>query len=131
MRTTSDCSMNIDNPKTVIKFNYLPSSLRLNSEKLVVWFCSGCGILKDKKYREAKKNTLCIYCSNKKNANNNLQSRSAKMKEWHKNNDHPLKGCKRPESVLIALRNSLKGRIVSDKRKKELSILYSGKGNNM
>lgn len=116
--------------ETIEKFGYDPNELRPSSWKLVIWECLECGNKKDKKFVLAKKNKLCINCSNKKNANTNLKVRSDKMKEWHKNNDHPLKGTKRPEHVIEALR--LTGKRVRTKEECEYrSKLFSGVGNPM
>jgi len=116
--------------ETIEQFGYNPNDLKPNSEKKVIWVCGKCGEEQEKKFRYAKKNKLCIVCSNKNNANTNLKKRSDKMKEWHKNNDHPLKGTKRPEHVIEALR--LSGKRVKTKEECEYrSKLFSGDGNPM
>ena len=82
---------------------------------LIAW------LKKNKKFRHAKKNNLCLKCSNKINSNTNTNVRSKKLIEWHKNNEHPLLNTKRPDYVIDALRKSATGRIVSEDRKSQLS----------
>lgn len=116
--------------ETIEKFGYNPCDLKPNSCKLVVWGCGQCGNLKDKQFRSAKKNELCIVCSNKKNGNTNIEQRSNKLKEWYKHNDHPLKGTKRPDHVIEALR--LTGKRIRTKEECEhRSKLFAGDGNPM
>ena len=121
--------MNINVEETIKKFGYDPNTLKENSSKLVVWFCSDCLIEKDKRFDSAKRIKLCLKCSNKINANTNLDVRAKKTSEYFKTHDHPLKGTKRPQNVIDALRKSAKERVMSEERKQELSILYSGEGN--
>ena len=122
-------NINIEN--TIKIFGYNPNELKPSSEKLVVWFCSNCMVEKNKKFRYAKKNSLCLGCSNKINANTNINIRSKKLIEWHKNNEHPLLNTKRPDYVIDALKKSATGRIVSEDRKLQLSKKHSGVGNPM
>ena len=74
---------------------------------------------------------MCICCSNKINANTNKDKRKQKLIEWHKNNQHPLKGTKRPPHVIDALKKANTGRELSKEHKKKLSIRNSGDGNPM
>ncbi len=116
--------------ETIKKFGYKPCDLKPSSEKLVSWKCCECGVITDKKFRAAKKNTLCLICSNKKNANVNIEERIIKVKEWYKENDHPLKGTKRPEHVIEALR--LTGKRIRSKEECEYRCkLFSGDKNPM
>jgi NOL1/NOP2/fmu family ribosome biogenesis protein len=97
--------MNILNDETLQLFGYAINSLKPSSCKVVVWQCSHCGTKKHKKFREACKNTLCIDCSNKINANTNIELRSDKVKKWHETHTHPLLGTKRPQNVIDAIKN--------------------------
>ena len=116
--------------ETIEKFGYNPNELKPSSCKLVIWECGGCKTLKNKQFRSAKKNKLCLNCSNKKNANVKLKEKSDRVKEWHKNNEHPLKGTKRPEHVIEALR--LTGKRTRSKEECEYrSELFSGENNPM
>ena len=125
---------NILKKETKEKFGYSPKELKPNSWKLVVWFCDKCKTKKEKKYVLAIKNSLCLNCSNKKNANTNLELRAKKVKKWLQENGHPLKGTKRPQNVLEEL---AKGRKKSHEisqlpeNKRKLSEKNSGKGNPM
>lgn len=117
---------NINIEDTIKIFGYNPNELKPSSEKLVVWHCSNCMVEKNKKFRHAKKNNLCLKCSNKINSNTNTNVRSKKLIEWHKNNEHPLLNTKRPDYVIDALRKSATGRIVSEDRKSQLSKKIQG-----
>lgn len=117
--------------KTKEKYGYSVSELKPSSEKLVVWSCSKCKSEQEKKYRLAKKNKLCLACSNKKNANTNLDKRVDSIKEWHSKNEHPLKGTKRPQNVLDALKKANIGRIKTKKELDYRSELMSGEKNPM
>lgn len=124
---------NIVIQKTKDKFGYLPEKLKPSSEKLVIWKCDICFTEKDKKYRYAIKNNLCLKCSNKKNANSNLELRAKKTSDWIKKNGHPLLGTKRPHHVLIELK---KGREIFQKLvktetwRKKMSLSSMGEKNH-
>lgn len=116
--------------ETIEKFGYNPYDLKPSSEKLVIWKCCECGIIADKKFRQAKRYPICLICSNTKNANTNIEQRKDKLKEWYKNNEHPLKGTKRPEHVIEALR--LAGKRIRGKEECEYrSALFTGDKNPM
>jgi hypothetical protein len=97
--------------KTKQKFGIQTINLRPSSCKLVVWYCNSCSQEKDKKFRDAKKNNLCLNCSNKINANTNKDTRSVKMAEFWKNNIHSRLGkvAENPKPLIykkIKVRNS-------------------------
>lgn len=89
-------------------FNYDPVSLKPSSEKMVFWFCDTCNCKLIKKFRLAVKNSNCINCSNKTNANKNKKQRSDKLKKWHSEHTHPLKGTKRPDYIVLELEKGRK-----------------------
>lgn len=115
--------------ETFNKFGYNTETLKPSSCKLVVWKCAECGNITDKKYRDAKRINLCLNCSNRINANTNLEIRSKKAKEWYKTNEHPLKGKPRPIYVKEAIGRSSLGRKMKEETKQYLSILFTGDGN--
>jgi hypothetical protein len=115
--------------ETFTKFGYNVFDLTPSSGKLVIWKCQNCKINKDKKFRDAKKNTLCLKCSNKINANKDLEKRLEKLKEWHRNNDHPLLNTTRPNNVVEALRESSKNRVWTDKQRAAISEKTKGSNN--
>jgi hypothetical protein len=78
--------------ETKDKFGYEPSKLRPSSEKLVVCMCEHCSNILERKFRMAKRNKLCLKCSNKVNANTSLEQRGENMKTWHSKNLHPRLG---------------------------------------
>lgn len=115
--------------KTQEVYGYHPNELKPSSHRPVFWNCESCNTEKIKKFAYAKKNTLCLLCSNKKNANTNVEQRNEKLRDWYKNNDHVLKGTKRPEHVRQALIASSTGRIKSDEERAYRSILMTGENN--
>jgi len=115
--------------KTKKLFGYDIKDLKYGSEKLVIWKCEHCGIEVEKKYRYAKKNKLCLKCSNKINANSNKERKLERLREWHKTNTHPLKGTTRPDHVKKALIDSHLGVPMLEEVKRKLSLKNSGKGN--
>lgn len=117
----------INKEKTLRLFNIDIDTLKPNSQKEVFWNCNQCNIEKIKYYRYAKRNQLCLSCSNKINANINKQSKSEKLKLWHKNNDHPLLGKKRPEHIRKILDKT--GVFHSKETKKKLSEKSKGSNN--
>jgi len=119
----------IDVQKTIEIYGYDPHKLKPNSEKLVVWSCSKCGLRKDKKFRLAQKNILCLDCSNKINANTNLELRIEKLKEWFKNNINPKKGIPRPDDVKEKIRQAHLGTHPSEETRQKLSKANSGELN--
>lgn len=112
--------------ETFNKFGYYPNTLKPNSCKLVIWQCASCKLQKDKKYLYAVKFTNCLACSNKIIANQNLEVKSKRVKEWHKNNEHPLKGTKRPQHVKDALLKANTGRIRSIEEREAASSRMKG-----
>ncbi|MFA6779772.1 MAG: NUMOD3 domain-containing DNA-binding protein, partial [Paludibacteraceae bacterium] len=116
--------------KTKQLFGYYTKELKPSSEKKVIWVCKKCGLEKEKKFREAVKNSLCLKCSNNNNAIQGAEKRSKSLKEWFKYNNHPLKGTKRPQNVVEALRKASM-RPCTEERKKILSEKNSGEGNPM
>ena len=84
----------IDIEKTIKKYNYSINELKQSSEKLVIWICGNCGIEIDKKFRLAKRNKLCIVCSNKINSHKNIELRANKIKEYWKTHEHSRTGVK-------------------------------------
>lgn len=115
--------------ETFNKFGYYSNSLKPSSCKLVVWECNSCKVQQNKKYRDAVRINNCLKCSNKINANTNLELRVEKSKEWHKNNKHPLKGTKRPQHVIDAIRKAATGRIRSQEELEGLSKRTKGENN--
>lgn len=114
---------------TICEYGYNPISLKPSSEKLVIWHCSNCLEQCPKKFRQAQKNNFCLKCSNKINSNKNLDLRVNKIKEWHKKNEHPLKGTKRPEHVIAAIIKHNTGKIASEETRKKQSKAQSGINN--
>jgi len=106
--------------ETYNKYGYWIKDLKPNSCKLVIWRCLSCNTIFDKKFRDAKLHELCLNCSNKINATKSLGIRSEKIKKWHKNNEHPLKGTKRPQNVLDALKKA-RSHPMSEEAKLKLS----------
>ena len=117
--------------ETKIKFGYDIKNLKPSSCKLVCWSCDECGCQIDKKFRDSKRIKLCLKCSNKINSNTNLNIRKNKLKDWYKTHDHPLKGTKRPDHVIEALKKANTNRPLTEEHKKKLSIMNSGNGNPM
>lgn len=115
--------------ETINIFGYNISSLKPSSEKLVIWQCLNCHTNKEKKFRYAIKNLYCLNCSNKINANTNLNDRANKIKEWHSKNNHPLLGIERPQYVKDAISKAQLGVPVSEEIKLLLSVKFSGSGN--
>jgi len=116
--------------ETKEKFGYSVDDLKPSSEKFVVWECRTCGIVKEKKFRAAKKTSLCLICSNKKNAHvESSEEKSKRVKERYKTHEHPLKGKHRPEHVKEALRVSHMGKPLSEETKRKISKKNSGKNN--
>lgn len=115
--------------ETLEKFEYLIESLKPNSEKLVVWQCENCLLLKDKKYRIAKLNKLCLLCSNKINAHTNKDVRIQNMKKYWEEHGHSRAGKEHTEESKKKMSESSKGKITSEETKKKLSIALSGKSN--
>lgn len=117
--------------ETKEKFGYEIKDLKPNSCKLVLWECDICGTEKEKKYRDAKRINLCLVCSNKINANTNIEIKNEKISNWYKTHVHPLKGTKRPEHVKDALKKSNIGRIRTNEERENLSIRTRGENNPM
>jgi hypothetical protein len=92
--------INIEKSKSILQTDI--TILKQNSCKNVFWNCPICNKEYLKKYRDALKYKKCLNCSNFENANKNKELRNKKIKEWHKNNAHPLLGKKRPQHVLEA-----------------------------
>jgi hypothetical protein len=122
---------NISENSTKKIFGYYSYSLKQGSGKPVIWNCSECFSEQVKKYRYAIKNSLCLKCSNKKNANTNIRQRIDKLKKWHEKNEHPLSGTKRPQHVVDALKKANTGRIKTIKEREYRSKLFGGKNNPM
>ncbi|HNC56703.1 MAG TPA: NUMOD3 domain-containing DNA-binding protein [Leptospiraceae bacterium] len=132
--------------ETVVTFGYNPKYLKVNSEKLVVWKCLICGIVKNKKHRLASISCICGACSNKINANTNKSVRGQKIKQRWKANGHPRLGKRHsiesrkkmsenrvgitpkisPENKKKII-EALKNRKVSDETRKKLSSANKGK----
>ncbi len=117
--------INVNKTLSDLKINI--KDLKPNSCKNVIWNCGNCNIEKIKKFRDAQKHKLCLNCSNKINANHNLELKALKTKEWHKNNDHPLLGTKRPQHIIDILNRT--GKKVSEETKLKLSIANKGEKN--
>jgi len=115
--------------ETFEKFGYKIEDLKPNSCKIVIWRCDSCNTIYEKKYVAAKKFTLCLNCSNKKIANESREILSRKITEYFRTHEHPLKGTKRPQHVVDALKKANIGRKMSDEQKKYYSERYSGEGN--
>ena len=115
--------------ETLDEYGYDIKDLKPCSCKLVIWKCNKCGIVVEKKYRDAKRINLCLQCSNEVNANVNKDIRNKKLVEWHKNHKHPLEGKERPQYVKDAIRKARTGTKCPDDVKKTLSIKFSGDGN--
>jgi len=115
--------------KTKRQFGYYSNELKPSSEKKVIWKCKECGIEVEKKYRLAKENNLCLNCSNKINANINIEQRSGNMKEWHTKHDHPLLNTHRPEHVKRAISNAHIGVPCLEGTKEKLRVKNAGIGN--
>lgn len=115
--------------ETFKRFGYYPKDLRPSSEKLVVWQCYECLWIKDKKFRKAKKEKLCIQCSNKHNSINTIDKRTPKIKDWFSKNKHPIAGTKRPQKVIDALIKAHKEKIYSIEEKQAISKRTKGKNN--
>lgn len=125
---------NINFKLTEEVYGYKISELSPSSEKLVKWFCSDCSEEQDKKYRYAIKNNLCLSCSNKINANKNKEVKIEKLKKWYKENEHPLKGKKRPKHIVEELNKGREKAINKNKTKKQkdlFSKMFSGENNPM
>lgn len=121
---------NINDNKTYNKFGYHIDSLKPSSEKYVIWSCDTCNKEKEKKFRYAKLNSSCLACSNKKTAIQSATHRSTQMKEWYKNNTHPLNGTKRPIHVREAISKAHTGKTLSLEHKLKLSVAFTGEKNH-
>lgn len=115
--------------ETFEKFGYKIEELKPCSCKLVIWKCEKCGTIFEKKYVYAKKFTLCLHCSNKEIARGSKDVRSERMIEYYKNHEHPLKGTKRPQHVVDALKKARSEWKMSEEQKNYYSKKYSGEGN--
>lgn len=79
--------------ETIDKFGYDPRYLKLNSFRSVCYVCQECRGLKEKNFRSAVQQPLCLGCSNRINAQKSIHKRSERMKEFYANGGkHPLQG---------------------------------------
>ena len=83
----------------------------------------------EKQKNRANKTELCLKCSNKKNANTNVELRAEKLKKWFQENEHPSKGIPRTDEVKEALRIARTGVIVSEETKLIMRIKNLGEKN--
>ncbi len=124
--------MIIDVKKSKYLFGTDISIVKKNSCKIVICYCENpeCRMELIRKYRQAIKNKNCIYCANKKRSVDSAEQRSIIVKEWHKNNKHPLLGTKRPPHVIEALRKSATGRVVSEETREKRRLNSLGDKNH-
>jgi len=120
----------INEDKTLKLLGIDIKNLKPNSHKKVYWNCNKCNLEKPRIFVGANKFKLCLKCSNKINANLNLEKRAEKTKIWHQNNPHPLLGTKRPENVILAIKNRNTDYMRTEQFRKNRSERSKGSKNN-
>lgn len=119
----------INKEKTLVELGVDIDLLKPNSGKKVFWNCNGCDEEFIKGFRSATKHQLCLKCSNKINANTNIDNRNQKMKVWHTLNPHPLLGKPRPLHVIETLRKVDKSYTKTPEHREKMSQLMKGSNN--
>jgi len=117
--------------ETKIKYGYDVSSLKPNSEKLVVSKCIECGTIKDRKFRAAKKHLLCHRCASTISSRNSIAQRAEHLKKRHKEGSivHPMLGKTHSKETREKISKSRTGKITSEETKEKLRLIFSGSGN--
>lgn len=121
--------INID--RTLSELNIDITKLKPNSEKLVYKICECCKKEELKKYRYIAvfKQTKCLDCSNKINANANKEIRNEKIKQKWKEIGHPRLGISHTDEAKRKMSQNRTPHILSEEEKQNISKRTKGEKN--
>ncbi len=119
----------VDIEATIAKFGYDPRWFKPSSFRTVVCKCTVCEQAQDKKLRDAELHTLCLQCSNQKNANTNLEIRSRKIKAVWARDGHPRLSKKHTAATRAKIKRNRKPAVFSKETRLRQSRRFSGVGN--
>lgn len=132
--------------ETILKYGYNPNFFKGEKDykKLVVRTCFECNNVYDQKFiysvQSFKKNKKCKYCSNRENAQKNIEEKSKNLKDKYRSGElvHPMLGKKHTDKSKKLISEKLLGKSFeekfgkerSDEIKEKLSKLHSGENNH-
>lgn len=122
------CMEHINYERTIDEFGYSPDEKKPFDTCKVIRICSICGIEEIRALRAITyhKQTKCLTCSNKINAQKNIAVRNAKIRANWEKYGHSRLGKTHSEATRKRLSEVNRGKIVSRKTRLKLSISNSG-----
>ena len=123
----------VDVTATIAKFEYDPRWFKPSSCRLVIASCEECHQSRECKLREAELHSLCLPCSNRKNAQGQegrkKRSEAMKLRELDPNYKHPTKGIGHTEEAKKKIRENRTPVVWTEEMRNHYREMYSGKGN--